>query len=398
VKKNRSLRDGAAGQGRGAVWNISLTVSPIRDSTGRIIGHRRWHATSRIGKKTEAILAAQRQQLEQSVEERTRELTKAHEHLRLSDRMASVGTLAAGLAHDMKNVLLPLGGRLDAILTSPGLSREASTDIAVVCALLDHLRAMATNLSLFARDPQQEGTEGRTEPGRWCEQVRGFIDASAGLAVRVKWDVPDGLPAVGIAPHRLTSGHLELVHNARDAIAAVRGPLTGTPACGCISVEARLVGASEAVASGTGAPGEGGARVVISVRDDGCGMSEEVRRHCVEPFFTTKDRPTVPGAPGGSGLGLSMAHAIVERVGGTLEIESACGEGTTVTLNLPVATPDGPGGRSGAGRACVSIEDKRTRAIVGHVLEGLHYELLEGAPGAIPNGGADWVLWVCRRP
>ncbi len=308
--------------------DISLAVSPLRDASGKIVGRLKVARDISERKRSEAIFAAHQRMLEQQVEERTRELTAAHARLRTADRMAAVGTLAAGLAHDMKNVLLPIGMRLDMILTTPGLTKEATTDLAVVCALLDHLRAMARNLSLFSQDPNKEGLIGRTEPAAWCSHVRGFIDASAGPGVLIRWDIPVDLPAVAIAPHRLTQAVLNLVHNSRDAIAAAHGPLAGTTKHGKITVQAR------AESTNGGPP----ACVVLTVEDDGAGMSEEVRQRAIEPFFTTKDRPTSPGAHGGTGLGLSLAHAIVERVGGAMEIESKRGEGTTIRLRLPVTT------------------------------------------------------------
>jgi PAS domain S-box-containing protein len=320
----------------GGLVPISLTVSPVKDSGGRIVGASKVARDISARKRAEAALVAHRNLLEERVEERTRDLVAAHERLRTSDRMASVGTLAAGLAHDMKSVLLPLGMRLDLILTSPGVDKEISTELAVVCALLDHLRAMARNLSLFAQDPEKEGTVGATDLAAWRDQVRGFIDASAGAAVVIKWEVSEDLPAAAIAPHRLTQAVLNLVHNARDAIAASRSPLVGMDGVGKIEVTAGVQPQGE----------EHGACIALSVRDDGCGMNEEVKRRCVEPFFTTKDRPAAAGAAGGTGLGLSLAHAIVERVGGSLEIESVRGEGTTVTLRLPLARAGVPAVRA----------------------------------------------------
>ena len=83
---------------------------------------------------------------------------------------------------------------------------------------------------------------------------------------------------------------------------------------------------------------ESAERLVLSVRDTGAGMSEEVQRRALEPFFTTKGER-------GTGLGLAMVHGIVSRMGGTLEIASQRGAGTTVSLALPVwiEDPSAPG-------------------------------------------------------
>lgn len=372
----------------GRLIDISLTVSPLRDSSGRVTGASKVARDVTDRKRTEAALLAStreleryKQELEQRVEERTRELLSAHERLRLADRMAAVGTLASGLAHDIKNVTLPLGTRLDAILTTPGLSKTTTQDFAVVCALLDHLRSMADNLSLFAKDPDQEGTEGRTQLSRWSARVRGFIDASAGPSVFIRWDIPPGLPDVAVAPHRLTQAVLNLVHNARDAILAHAPPPSGRPtAAGNITVEAHALDAGA---------------VALSVRDDGCGMTAEVLRRCMEPFFTTKDRPTIAGASGGTGLGLSLAHAIAERSGGGMDIESAPGAGTTITLRLPPAAPGTAivEPKPIANRARVTIADPRRRAIYLHVLRSLGY-LAQDHPASGEPDELAASLWI----
>jgi len=99
-------------------------------------------------------------------------------------------------------------------MTDPGLSSEARTDMTVVVALIDHLREMARNLSLFARDPEQEGTEGRSGPGRVvlrASRVSSRLRPQGGVGgpggwIRMKWDIPADLPPVAVAPHRLTAG------------------------------------------------------------------------------------------------------------------------------------------------------------------------------------------------
>lgn len=269
--------------------------------------------------------------LETKVQERTVQLESAHHTMRRAERMAAVGSLAAGLAHDMRNVLLPLGLRMEVLRELPSIPGEAREDLAAVTALLDHLRAMARNLSLFAQDPEQEGVAGCTEVHLWCAQVKGLLNASVGREVQVHWDVPDDLPPVAVAPHRLTQAVQNLIHNARDAIVAARNAAgsRGTSDQGRIDVQVRRTTA-------LGAP-----HLALKVTDNGCGMSEEVRQRCTEPFFTTKDRPQVVTGAGGSGLGMAIAHAVVERAGGFMEIDSTPGRGTSITLVLPMARAEG---------------------------------------------------------
>ena len=125
-----------------------------------------------------------------------------------------------------------------------------------------------------------------------------------------------------ISPHRLTQVVLNLFHNARDAILVKAGGDLRGPIIGSITIQAAAQ------------PDKG--ELTLKIMDDGCGMNEEVKRRSIEPFFTTRDRPNQVGGVG-SGIGLSLALATIERIGGQLEIASQPGKGTTITLNLPVA-------------------------------------------------------------
>ena len=82
---------------------------------------------------------------------------------------------------------------------------------------------------------------------------------------------------------------------------------------------------------GSGGGGGSGGSIVLQVADSGSGMTEEVRRRVMEPFFTTKDPDR------GTGLGLAQVHGIIEQHGGTIAVESNVGEGTTFTISLPLA-------------------------------------------------------------
>jgi PAS domain S-box-containing protein len=280
-------------------------------------------------KRLERQLERHSEELEIALERRTEEVRRAEKALARSQRMAAVGTLASGLAHDINNILFAFSGRMERVLADASIAGTTRTDLAAIESLMDHLRQMSKNLSLFARDPEQEGAEGQTVLGRWAHAVRGLIEGSvkpgpghSEEGVRLEWDVPDDLPPVLIAPHRLTQVVLNLVQNARDAIVAKAGAGLEGGATGCITIQGRAAA--------------GDREVTLTVMDDGCGMSEEVRRRAIEPFFTTRTRPDTPSGMG-SGMGLSIAVATIERIGGQFEIESAPGRGTTITLTLPAA-------------------------------------------------------------
>lgn len=331
-------------------------------------------------------LVEQQRVLETRVAERTQDLLKAQERIRVSDRMATVGALAAGLAHDMNNVLLPLSIQTSSLLSTPELSADLRSGLSAVVTMVDHLRQMARNLSLFAHDPEQEGSVGRTNLASWQARVKPLIDTAVvgkstqtPLNIQITWEIADNLPAVKIAPHRLTQAVINLVHNARDTIIAAQ---TGSPASfddaaasehGQITIAARATPDQRAV--------------IISVSDDGSGMDETTRLRCTEAFFTTKNMGGAGGL-GGSGLGLALVHTITQRVSGTLEIQSQPGHGSTFAMTLPIAVSSQP--VNIARTANITIRDNRTRMIVAQVLEALMVDFNHAAPA--PDSGSE--LWI----
>ena len=308
-------------------WFMGRTV-PVKNDAGQVT---RWVGTLtdiEDRKALERDRDAHAADLSLALADRTEQVTRAQQKLAANDRMAAVGTLAAGLGHDLSNLLLPLTVRLEGLLARHDLPVEAREDIQAADALIGHLRALAKNLRMFVRDPSQAGPELATDVEDWAQRVQRFLGVIAGGVdgsdVRVEYDIAAGLPAVAMAPHQLTQAVTNLVHNAREAIAARRLSQGVNAGQGVIRIKAALCG-------------EGG-EVCLSVGDDGIGMSDEVRRRCMEPFFTTKDRGT-EGARTGTGIGLATVHSAVSHARGRIEVESAPGKGTTFLLHIPIAKP-----------------------------------------------------------
>jgi PAS domain S-box-containing protein len=301
-------------------WFLSRAV-PIKDKQGNII---RWFGTNTD--ITEQIEAEER--LHAALDKRTEEVIQAQQRLATSQRMAAVGTLASGLAHDLTNVLLPLRMRLDMLVTHASVDGATRDHLTAVQGLMTHLNEMSRNLSMFARDPEKEGIIGETDLADWWQRVQRLVESSIrDSGVKFECDMPEDLPAIAIAPHRLTQVVLNLVHNGRNAIVERQAHNPSDEVPGCVKVTARV--RERALPGGQNA-------VTISVIDNGCGMDEDTKRRSIEPFFTTHDRPNAPGM-GGSGMGLTLAHSIIERAGGRLDIQSEPGKGTTIALTLPIA-------------------------------------------------------------
>lgn len=235
-----------------------------------------------------------------------------------SERLASLGTLAAGVAHEINNPLSYVLANLE--FAAPRIA-AAGVEPAVLEAL-----AEAEDGATRVRDVVR-GLRAFTRPGtgpRGPVDVGAEMDAAVRLARneirhRARLDLRVGpLPRVVSADHELGQVFLNLLVNAAQAIQ------DGHARDNAITVEART---DEA----------GWARV--EVRDTGSGMTPEVQRRVFEPFFTTKRR----GA--GTGLGLAIAQGIVATAGGRIEVESEVGKGSTLRVLLPPAPEAAPAER-----------------------------------------------------
>jgi len=299
-------------------------------------------------KRTEADLAEYRVRLEELVEQRTAELQASHEKLRLSDRLASIGTLAAGLGHDMGNLLLPIRARL-ASLESMNLPPAAQQDIDAVKNAGDYLKRLSQGLRLFALDPGEQREGESTHLSAWWLDVSPFLRNILPKQVMFDASIPENVPAINIPPHTFTQVVYNLFQNAGDAMRPrERG-----------NVQLRVVGdqASEVV--------------LVEVSDDGPGMTEEVQRRCLEPFYTTRTRRI------STGLGLALVHGAVTNAGGSVEVQSQVGKGTTFRLHIPRAAFVNRL-RPSAGKtpmACVAVADRRLSAYVTSLIRGLGMEL-----------------------
>ncbi|MCC6678567.1 MAG: PAS domain S-box protein [Phycisphaerales bacterium] len=308
-------------------------------------------------KRTEDELDRHRRQLESLVAERTAELERSHEQLRQADRLVAIGTLAAGLGHDMNNVLFPIRCRLDALDASK-LTDEVREECLAIRRSVDYLQQLTDGLRLLALDPSDaDASSASTDISDWWDQVGVLMRRALPRHAQLETRIPLDLPPVGVAPHRLTQAVLNLLSNAGAAIAR--------------EGHVRLA-ASAADDEST---------VRLAVSDDGCGMSDEVRRRALDPFFTTKKRGL------GTGLGLSLVNGVALSAGGNVDIQSTPGRGTTVTLELPaVGSPPRPAARSRSAsppEAMLSVADPRTATLVAAFLRAAGYEV--HTPPAAPG-------------
>ncbi|MBI5524309.1 MAG: PAS domain S-box protein [Desulfarculus sp.] len=233
------------------------------------------------------------------------EQRRLQEQLLQAQKMEIMGTLAGGIAHDFNNLLSGIMGYSSLMLVQPGLDERLTRYLRIIDNSAGRAAALTQQLLTLAK----VGHSGRqpVEVNTVVRDVLTILEHSLQARVEVQARLAPDLPVVEADPGQLHQVLMNLCINARDAM----------PQGGRLVLETCLTdlgqGASQAVA--------------ISVADNGQGMDESTRLQALEPFFTTKEQ--------GTGLGLPMAQGIIQKHGGTLEIVSQPGQGTTVRVFLP---------------------------------------------------------------
>ena len=345
------------GADRSERWFYTVKF-PLRDADGRsrALGGISFDVTEK--KLAEAQLARHHEHLEQEVRARTQELSIQAQKLRQSERLAALGTLAAGLGHDINNVLLPMRCWVDSLRSqTSAIGPRVASELSSLTQSLNFLGQLSRSLlTLAASTDDLARAAARTSVPEWWGQSESMLRGSLPHAVDLTTEIAPGLPRLPIAADQLTRAVLNLLVNAAEA--------TGPE--GRLRLFARREGET----------------IAVGVHDNGPGMSPEVRTHALDPFFTTKKRAL------STGLGLSLVHAVVKGAGGSLRIESEPGLGTTVTMLFPASKAgDSPNRKTAQSHAAwVSVGDEHTAGYLLALLSarGFRAARLEeaGKPGA----------------
>jgi PAS domain S-box-containing protein len=327
--------------------HVSVNVDPVFDADGRVTGAINVFQDITEQVRAREALHSQQVALEQAVQQRTRELEESHRRLRLSERMASLGTLSAGLGHDLGNLLLPVRVSLDA-LSSAQLPEASRADLDRIRTSAEYLQQLASGLRMLALDPQRTGNPDPTDLRDWWNEAHAIVRNALPAGIDLEADLPEHCPLLMSRP-ALTQAVFNLVQNAGDALRP--------QGRGHVRISARRERD----------------RVHLTVADDGPGMSAEVRDHCMEPFFTTKTRAI------STGLGLVLVAGLVRDVGGAVHLQTAPGEGAAFTLDLPAAAAPAAMPTRSRRLALVDVSDPRLRALVTSELGDLALEVIAGA-------------------
>lgn len=255
-------------------------------------------------KMVEEELAAHRERLEELVAERTEELRASYQRLRRSERLASLGTLAAGIAHEINNPV-------NAILLSAQYALEAgeACDVPLndtLGGIIKEARrcgAIVKNVLRFAKEEKAPKSQAQLNDVvvRAATLARTYIQ-SPGLAIHAATD--PGLPELMLNATQIEQVLINLIQNAVQA------------AGGTVRVELQTEAAAD------------GVRLVVC--DNGPGIPPERLLYVFDPFFSTRQNQ------GGTGLGLSIAHGIITDHNGTIDVRSEVGVGTTFIIQFPL--------------------------------------------------------------
>ncbi len=356
VEKRYLRKDGTI------IW-VEVTAALVRDRDGAPLHDIAVIHDITERKNAEAELQAHRANLEQLIGARTRELEQTHEQLRVSERMAALGTLSAGLGHDMTNLLMPLRVRLDS-LRAQKLSPAAVGDVQAIGQCTEYLSRLVAGLRTFAADPDAESQDESVELAPWWTDVKPFLSIVPPAAVQMEAQIPSDVPPVCIGKSALTQAVFNLVQNATNAITHRAVP--------------RILISAHRDEEGF---------IRLSVADNGVGMTDEVKNRCMEPFFTTKTRTF------STGLGLSLVHGIIQRAGGRIHIDSSVGKGTTFTLILNAAPKKAEPKRRQPTTACVTVNDTRVNSIIHALLRSLMCDVTDPSP-IDRSPSSDSQLWI----
>lgn len=247
-----------------------------------------------------------------------------------AQKMEALGQLTGGIAHDFNNILAVMLGYSNLALTRYAKDKESTLAyyLKEVIKAGERARDLVARMLTYSRS-QADAVAVAIEPAPLVKEVIKMLASTIPSTIKLQDRIDAGIPAISIIPGELHQIVMNLVINARDAIAE-HGSLdirlskleeTSGVCKSCKQTKNQVLCQGEIT----------GEYVSFSVTDTGCGISPENFKRIFDPFFTTK------AVGKGTGLGLSVVQGIVRRVGGCIVVDSQLGVGTTVQVLLPVA-------------------------------------------------------------
>ncbi len=286
-----------SGNLRGTIDVVYLTAKPELDE-GPFL------------KEERKLIDAIARQLVLIIEQKEMEAEKIrlHEQLLHADRLATIGQLAAGVAHELNEPLGNILGFAQLAKKVAGVPEQVTQDLMKIEKASLHAREITRKLLVFAR--QAPSSMSQVTLNRLIDDGLFFLESRCTKAgIELVREIAPDLPEIEADPSQLNQVFVNLVVNSIQAM----------PEGGKLIITA---GVKEDT-------------VCISFKDTGCGMEKEALEKIFLPFFTTKDIGE------GTGLGLSVVHGIVTSHGGTIDVESKVGKGTRFEIRLPIKKSEG---------------------------------------------------------
>src|SRR3954468_9536662 len=352
-------------------WNPRALIIfiPVSLVANRIIAGR--NRTAAALRASEAELRASEAELRATWDQ----ARASEEKLRRAQKMEAVGQLVAGVAHNFNNLLTVTLGYTEILQERRRGDEVDENALYEIRRATERGAALTRQLLAFGR--KYDAALARVDLNRTLADLRDILTRVIREDIRLTIAAAPAAAVILIDPHDLEQVILNLVINARDAL----------PAGGTIQVEAgrESIDATNAPADVAVTPGE---YVRLRVRDDGTGMTPEVRAHLFEPFFTTKE------VGEGTGMGLAFVDGIARHGGGFVAVETAPGKGTTVSVYFPVtsdavagaavtAAEDTPAQGGATAATILLVEDEGpVRVITTRTLIGAGYRVLAAATPA----------------
>src|ERR1035438_3072926 len=254
------------------------------------------------------------------------ELRQTQESVVQQERLRALGQMASGIAHDVNNALSPVLAFSELLLKKePNLSESAKKHLTNIRVSAEDIAQIVARLGEFYRRQDSSQALHQVSPAKLMEQVKELtspcwhdIPESHGVAIQLESRFDQFLPSLYCNEFEIREALTNIILNSVDAM----------PKGGVITLCARPASLSDTLGQNGKAT-----HVLLEVSDNGIGMDENTRQHCLEPFFSTKR------LRGGSGLGLAMVYGTAQRHRGRIEIESEVNKGTTMRLILPVSPP-----------------------------------------------------------
>jgi len=306
---------------RVAHGDLTCTDLPASDDEIGHLSRSFMHMTADL-QKAHAELSNWAHKLEAEVEHKTRDLTLAQAQIIRSEKLSSVGLLAAGVAHELNS---PLTGILTFAHLAAKRLPEGSTE-------REHLLVIASQAQRCATIIRQLLDLSRERPPeKKCEDLHALLDQAVTLVehqprfqqVEIRRNYDPAVGCVQMDAGQMQQVFLNLLVNAGEAM----------PRGGRLQIQTRAAPAPRS-RDGRSRTAPDGGEVQIAIRDTGVGIPPENLHRVFDPFFTSKE------VGQGTGLGLAVSHGIVERHGGSIAVESTVGAGTVFTITLPLGGCD----------------------------------------------------------